>query len=136
MHSRSSSGRTDNIPRGCGAAMASKANIRFRLNTGIDCGPMEFDVATTTILMVKERLAAEWPEAAEGDAPSGPGDLKLILSGQILDNGKTLADIKLGGDAVVTMHLVVRMPQTVKSSADNAAGEVEKVGARCNCIIA
>jgi hypothetical protein len=52
---------------------------------------MEFDVATTTILMVKERLVAEWPETADGDTPSGPGDLKLILSGHLLDNAKTLA---------------------------------------------
>ena len=52
-------------------------------------------MATTTILMVKERLAAEWPESADGDTPSGPGDLKLILSGQILDNAKTLAGTSL-----------------------------------------
>jgi hypothetical protein len=87
--------------------------------------------------------------------------------------GEGPADIKVGGDAVVTMHLVVRMPQQGKSTgfsrprsvwcflakgprpcmgcatrtltracvavwrtADNAAGEVEKVGARCSCLIA
>lgn len=114
----------------------AKVSIRFRMNSGSDFGPLAFDMVGTTILMVKERVVAEWPETAEGDTPSGATDLKLILSGQILDNAKTLADIKVGGDAVVTMHLVVRMPQQGKSTADNAAGEVEKVGARCSCLIA
>jgi len=36
------------------------------------------------------------------------------------------ADIKLGGDAVVTMHLVVRMPQTGKSAGMPRAAVVEQ----------
>jgi hypothetical protein len=67
-------------------------------------GPLAFDMVGTTILMVKERVVAEWPETAEGDTPSGATDLKLILSGQILDNAKTLAGTCSSTLRVVSPH--------------------------------
>mmetsp|Transcript_34113 Transcript_34113/g.65170 ORF Transcript_34113/g.65170 Transcript_34113/m.65170 type:complete len:125 (-) Transcript_34113:516-890(-) len=124
--------------------MAS-TSIRFRMQNGNDFGPKQFETSLT-IQAIKDRLIAEWPkdtapspgDSAAPDNPKSAADLKLILAGQILDNSKTLSDLKIAGgsDEVVTMHLIVRMPNGPKSQGEGGSRELDKVASRCACVIA
>lgn len=128
---------------------ASTANIRFRMQNGSDHGPKPYD-CSLTILALKEKLIQEWPSEPEqgpkdssAEPPKSAADLKLILSGQILDNAKTLSELKVGktllengSDSVVTMHLVVRLPNGPKSQGEGVKQEADKRMTRCSCVIA
>ncbi|KAF8061934.1 MUB3 [Scenedesmus sp. PABB004] len=115
--------------------------IRFRHSSGTDLGPFPFDEAAS-IAAVKELVFARWPSDGPlaKEAPSAASDLRILCSGQFLDNGKTLKDYrKLMGSsealAVVTMHVLVRPPQAGKAAdkADVEGAKPQKSG--CACVI-
>ena len=76
---------------------------------------------------VKERALAAWPEpgpAFSKPAPPGPHAVKIILNGRVLDNGKTLKDVHVVSDAVVTCHLMVQVkhpPPSRSMSSSNSS---------------
>lgn len=115
-------------------------SIRFRHTLG-DIGPFQFE-PSSSIQTVKDSLFTRWPTDGplSKESPSSAADLRLLCSGQFLDNAKTLKDYyKLMGSpevlAVVTMHVLVRPPQAGKA-ADKAEAEATKPAKTgCGCII-
>ncbi|KAF6262975.1 ubiquitin-2 like Rad60 SUMO-like-domain-containing protein [Scenedesmus sp. NREL 46B-D3] len=115
--------------------------IRFRHSSGTDIGPFSFEDGNT-IQSVKSVVFGRWPTDGPlvKECPSSAADLRLLCSGQFLDNSKTLKDYrKLMGSteplAVVTMHVLVRPPQAGKAAdkADADPGKPAKSG--CGCVI-
>jgi hypothetical protein len=97
---------------------------------------------TDKIFAVKERALAAWPAASptfEKPLPAGPHAVKIILNGRVLDNGKTLRDAKLmGGDSVVTCHLMVQVKHPPPSrSMVRAAGKTTAANGNpgCGCVV-
>ena len=90
-----------------------------------------------TIFAVKERALAEWPEpgpAFSKPAPPGPHAVKIILNGRVLDNGKTLRDVKVTTEAVTTCHLMVQVKHPPPSrSMVRAAGKASAATPGCGC---
>mmetsp|Transcript_2685 Transcript_2685/g.3058 ORF Transcript_2685/g.3058 Transcript_2685/m.3058 type:complete len:124 (-) Transcript_2685:729-1100(-) len=118
---------------------ATSTNVRFRMHDGTDIGPILLE-KTMSVQGIKEKLLADWVTDNSSEAKPAPktiGDMKLILSGQVLDNVKILGELKLpnvGSDSIVTMHLVIRLAVPPKSGGEAAE---TKPGAahRCRCII-
>jgi len=117
------------------------ANIRFRMHDGNDLGPILFE-KTCTVQGIKERLVTELSKegSTEGgkEPPKTVADLKLILSGQVLDNAKALTELKLPTshpEALVTMHLVLRPPMPPKTPGEPAEDKVDSTSLRCRCVI-
>lgn len=113
--------------------------LRFRHTLG-DIGPLEFG-SSSSIKAVKESLFRQWP--ADGplskETPSAWEELRLLCSGQFLEDGKTLKDYhKLMGSpeelAVVTMHVLVRPPQAA-NAADKADPDAKPAKSGCSCVI-
>jgi len=88
---------------------------------------------------VKERALAAWPEPSETfskQVPPGPHAVKIILNGRVLDNGKTLRDVKVATDAVVTCHLMVQTKHPPPSrSMVRAAGKTSEPNPGCGCVV-
>ena len=88
---------------------------------------------------VKERALAAWPEpgpAFSKPAPPGPHAVKIILNGRVLDNGKTLKDVHVVSDAVVTCHLMVQVKHPPPSrSMVRAAGTTSESAPGCGCVV-
>lgn len=109
--------------------------VKFRLFDGTDIGPRKYSLSTT-VVSLKEKIIAQWPKGKDV-APKSVGDLKLINAGKILENNKTLADCRIFmgelSEEVITMHVVVRPPQSEKNS-DKLDEEFKKKG-RCVCSI-
>jgi len=110
------------------------------MQDGNDIGPLTLE-NSLSVLAVKEKLVSDWPKeltkAEPGkEAPTSANDLKLILSGQVLENTKTLSELKMPvtPDSVVTMHLVVRIPLAPQKAGDPGSKEAEKV-TKCTCTI-
>ncbi|XP_051117580.1 membrane-anchored ubiquitin-fold protein 1-like [Andrographis paniculata] len=87
-------------------------DIRFRMTDGTDIGPSSFPVSTS-VADLKENIISQWPTEKE-NGPQAAKDLKLICTGRILENHKTvgeccnpLCDIPEG---IITMHVVVQPP--------------------------
>jgi hypothetical protein len=115
-------------------------SLRFRHTLG-DIGPFQVEPASS-IASVKEELFTRWP--TEGplskENPTSAADLRLLCSGQFLDNAKTLKDYhKLMGSpealAVVTMHVLVRPPQLGKAAEKAEAEAAKPAKSGCGCII-
>ncbi|GJN29241.1 hypothetical protein PR202_gb17443 [Eleusine coracana subsp. coracana] len=91
--------------------------VKFRLFDGSDIGPNKYD-PSTTVAALKEFVLTRWPQDKEV-VPKTVNDVKLINAGRILENGKTLAESRVPvGEvpgSVITMHVVVRPPQSNKS---------------------
>lgn len=109
--------------------------LKFRLFDGTDIGPNKYD-PSTTVASLKETILARWPQDKE-IAPKTINDLKLINAGKILENNRTLAESRVpvgelpGG--VITMHVVVRPPQTDKNNEKQLANAPTQN--RCACSI-
>ncbi|GAB4847343.1 Membrane-anchored ubiquitin-fold protein 3 [Ancistrocladus abbreviatus] len=109
--------------------------LKFRLYDGSDIGPLQFSPAST-VTMVKERLVAEWPNDKK-IAPKAANDIKLISSGKILENSKTVGQCSMpigelpGG--VITMHVVVQ-PSIAKAKTGKKVDDAQKKGI-CSCSI-
>ncbi|KAF6176683.1 hypothetical protein GIB67_034545 [Kingdonia uniflora] len=117
--------------------MAEEGNVelKFRVYDGTDIGHRSY-ASTTTVSTIKERLVAEWPQD-KTVIPKSVNDVKLIYSGRVLENCKTLAESRIpfgeisGG--VITMHVVVQPPLARKKSEKNH-DEMSKQNA-CSCTI-
>lgn len=49
---------------------------------------------STTVQAVKEMVLVEWPKDFPRAAPTDLAEVRLILNGKVLENGKTLADCR------------------------------------------
>ncbi|XP_077218740.1 membrane-anchored ubiquitin-fold protein 3-like isoform X2 [Tasmannia lanceolata] len=109
--------------------------LKFRLFDGSDIGPSTY-VSATSIRTLKERIIAEWPQDKKV-VPKAVNDVKLIYSGKILENNKTIAESRipfgelLGG--AITMHVVVQ-PAVARKKTDKNPDEMPKKNA-CSCTI-
>ncbi|TVU12008.1 hypothetical protein EJB05_45623, partial [Eragrostis curvula] len=108
--------------------------VKFRLFDGTDIGPSKYD-PSTTVAALKEFVLARWPQDKEV-VPKTVSDVKLINAGRILENGKTLAESRVPvGEvpgSVITMHVVVRPPQSNKSEKQQSSSPKQN---RCGCTI-
>ncbi|EER88105.1 hypothetical protein BDA96_10G110900 [Sorghum bicolor] len=108
--------------------------VKFRLFDGTDIGPSKYD-PNTTVTALKEFVLARWPQDKE-IVPKTVNDVKLINAGRILENSKTLAESRVPvGEvpgSVITMHVVVRPPQSNKSEKQQSNSPKPN---RCGCTI-
>uniref|UniRef100_A0A1D1ZJ56 Membrane-anchored ubiquitin-fold protein n=1 Tax=Anthurium amnicola TaxID=1678845 RepID=A0A1D1ZJ56_9ARAE len=108
--------------------------LKFRLYDGTDIGPTQYS-ASSTVAMLKERIISEWPRDKKM-VPKAANDLRLISSGKILENNKTVAQCRTpfgelpGG--VITMHVVVQ-PSVAKMKTEKV--EEQPTKAMCSCSI-
>ncbi|PPE00915.1 hypothetical protein GOBAR_DD02077 [Gossypium barbadense] len=84
-------------------------DIKFRIYDGSDIGPFRYS-ATSTVDMLKQRIVSDWPKKTI--VPKSVNEVKLISSGKILENNKTvgLCKVPFGevpGGAII-MHVVVQ----------------------------
>ncbi|KAL5188714.1 Membrane-anchored ubiquitin-fold protein 3 [Glycine soja] len=93
-------------------------DIKFRLYDGSDIGPFRYSSAAT-VDMLKQRIVSDWPKG-KTVVPKSANEVKLISSGKILENNKTVGQCKVpfgetaGG--VIIMHVVVQ-PSLSKTKA-------------------
>ncbi|TYH40177.1 hypothetical protein ES332_D12G229200v1 [Gossypium tomentosum] len=89
---------------------ADLVDIKFRLYDGSDIGPFRYS-ATSTVDMLKQRIVSDWPKG-KTVVPKAVNEVKLISSGKILENDKTVGQCKVpfgevaGG--IIIMHVVVQ----------------------------
>ncbi|CAI0395238.1 unnamed protein product [Linum tenue] len=85
-------------------------DVKFRLYDGSDLGPFRYSAAST-VDMLKQRIVSDWPKGKE-ITPKAINEVKLISSGKVLDNSRTVAQCKMPfGDAAggaIIMHVVVQ----------------------------
>ncbi|VFQ87075.1 unnamed protein product [Cuscuta campestris] len=108
--------------------------IKFRLNDGSDIGPADYE-DQLTVESLKEKVIAGWPKG-KNIVPKEPSELKLISSGKVLENSKTVGQCKLpfsDDDDVITMHAVVQLAQTKAKSEKKIDDDPKKK--ICSCSI-
>eukprot|EP00262_Sarcandra_glabra_P007383 TRINITY_DN20143_c0_g1_i1.p1 TRINITY_DN20143_c0_g1~~TRINITY_DN20143_c0_g1_i1.p1 ORF type:complete len:119 (-),score=11.84 TRINITY_DN20143_c0_g1_i1:232-588(-) len=111
-----------------------RLELKFRLFDGSDIGPSNY-ASSTTIATLKERIVAEWPQDKKV-IPKVLNDVKLIYSGKVLENNRTLSESRIpfgelpGG--VITMHVVVQ-PSVARKKTDKNPDEMSKN--LCSCTI-
>jgi hypothetical protein len=124
-----------------GDSADAELSIKFRHILG-DVGPFTFS-DSASIQSVKETIFTRWPSDGPlaKESPSGPADLRILCSGQFLDNNKTLKDYRkqMGSSealAVIIMHVLVRPAQAGKAAGDKADTEgVKQPKSGCGCTI-
>ncbi|KAE9602699.1 hypothetical protein Lal_00049809 [Lupinus albus] len=109
--------------------------IKFRLYDGSDIGPFRYSSAAT-VDVLKQRIVSDWPKG-KTVIPKAANEVKLISSGKILENNKTVGQCKgpLGdiGGGVLIMHVVVQ-PSLAKTKGEKKIdGSPKKV--MCSCSI-
>ncbi|KAH0941831.1 hypothetical protein HID58_001468 [Brassica napus] len=103
-------------------------DIKFRLYDGSDIGPFRYSAAST-VDFLKQRVVSDWPKG-KTVVPKGINEVKLISSGKILENNKTVAQCKTpfgetaGG--VTVMHVVVQ-PSPAKTKSGQSVLSLEIV---------
>ncbi|XP_072980997.1 membrane-anchored ubiquitin-fold protein 3-like [Typha angustifolia] len=109
--------------------------LKFRLYDGSDIGPIRYS-SSSTVAMLKERIISEWPKDKK-IIPKVANDVKLISSGKILENNKTIAQCRpTFGElpaGVITMHVVVQ-PSLTKTKTEKKIDELPKK-TTCSCSI-
>ncbi|CAM8987595.1 hypothetical protein QQ045_007845 [Rhodiola kirilowii] len=116
------------------AGMQDQLEIKFRLLDGSDIGPKRFSSATS-VSTLKENILAQWPKEKQ-NGPRTVKDVKLISSGKILDNNRTVGECRSplcdipGG--VTTMHVVIQTPTIDKGTEKTIDGPKMS---RCVCVI-
>uniref|UniRef100_A0A5B6YKF9 Membrane-anchored ubiquitin-fold protein n=1 Tax=Davidia involucrata TaxID=16924 RepID=A0A5B6YKF9_DAVIN len=109
--------------------------LKFRIYDGTDIGHSTY-ASSATVATIKQRLVSEWPQD-KSVIPKSVSDMKLIHSGRVLENSKTLAESRLHfGDlpgGVTTMHVVVQ-PPVAKKKTDKNQEEMPKQNS-CSCSI-
>ncbi|KAJ6688417.1 UBIQUITIN-LIKE PROTEIN 3 HCG-1 PROTEIN [Salix koriyanagi] len=96
-------------------------DIKFRLYDGSDIGPFRCSSSTSTVDMLKQRVVSDWPRG-KTITPKVVNEIKLISSGKVLDNNKTVGQCRTpfgevaGG--VIIMHVVVQ-PSLAKTKTGN-----------------
>ncbi|KAH1049012.1 hypothetical protein AAZX31_08G010000 [Glycine max] len=110
-------------------------DIKFRLYDGSDIGPFRYSSAAT-VDMLKQRIVSDWPKG-KTVVPKSANEVKLISSGKILENNKTVGQCKVpfgetpGG---VIIMLVVVQPSLAKTKADKKVDDSPKKVV-CSCSI-
>ncbi|XP_040985981.1 membrane-anchored ubiquitin-fold protein 3-like [Juglans microcarpa x Juglans regia] len=94
-------------------------DIKFRLYDGTDMGPFRYSSAST-VDMLKQRVVSDWPKG-KTIMPKAANEVKLITSGKILENNKTVGQCRMpfadNGGVVVIMHVVVQ-PSLAKTKTE------------------
>ncbi|CAN6879657.1 unnamed protein product [Brassica oleracea] len=113
-------------------------DIKFRLYDGSDMGPFRYSSAST-IDCLKQRVLSDWPKG-KTLVPKGINEVKLISSGKILENNKTVAQCKTpfgevagGGVTLMLMHVVVQ-PCLSKAKTAKKVDKAPKA-VICTCTI-
>ncbi|XP_027920283.1 membrane-anchored ubiquitin-fold protein 3-like isoform X2 [Vigna unguiculata] len=110
-------------------------DIKFRLYDGSDIGPFRYSSAAT-VDMLKQRIVSDWPKG-KTIVPKSANEVKLINSGQILENNKTVGQCKvLFGEIagnIIIMHVVVQ-PSLAKTKAEKKVDDSPKKPV-CSCSI-
>ncbi|CAN8230617.1 unnamed protein product [Cochlearia groenlandica] len=110
-------------------------DIKFRLYDGSDIGPVRYSSAST-VDVLKQRVVSDWPKG-KTLVPKGINEVKLISSGKILENNKTVGQCKTpfgeiaGG--VTVMHVVLQ-PSLAKSKTEKKVDKAPKA-VICTCTI-
>ncbi|CAK9330320.1 membrane-anchored ubiquitin-fold protein 3-like [Cucurbita pepo subsp. pepo] len=110
-------------------------DIKFRLYDGSDIGPFRYSSAST-IDVLKQRIVSDWPKG-KTITPKAASEVKLISSGKILENNKTVGQCKLpfgeftGG--VTIMHVVVQ-PSLAKAKTEKKTDNSQQKIV-CSCSI-
>ncbi|KAG7023048.1 Membrane-anchored ubiquitin-fold protein 3 [Cucurbita argyrosperma subsp. argyrosperma] len=110
-------------------------DIKFRLYDGSDIGPFRYSSAST-IDVLKQRIVSDWPKG-KTIIPKAASEVKLISSGKILENNKTVGQCKLpfgestGG--VTIMHVVVQ-PSLAKAKTEKKTDNSQQKIV-CSCSI-
>ncbi|XP_011015366.1 PREDICTED: membrane-anchored ubiquitin-fold protein 3-like [Populus euphratica] len=111
-------------------------DIKFRLYDGSDIGPFRCSSSTSTVDMLKQRIVSDWPRG-KTITPKVVNEIKLISSGKVLDNNKTIGQCRTpfgevaGG--VIIMHVVVQ-PSLAKTKTEKKIDNSPKQIA-CSCSI-
>ncbi|CAL0306738.1 unnamed protein product [Lupinus luteus] len=109
-------------------------DIKFRLYDGSDIGPFSYS-SSATVDVLKQRIVSDWPKG-KIVIPKATNEVKLISSGKILENNKTVGQCKgpLGdiGGGVLIMHVVVQ-PSLAKTKGEKKIDDSPKV--ICSCSI-
>ncbi|KAK8990777.1 hypothetical protein V6N11_028738 [Hibiscus sabdariffa] len=95
-------------------------DIKFRLYDGSDIGPFRYS-ATSTVDMLKQKIVSDWPKG-KTITPKAVNEVKLISSGKILDNNKTVGQCQVpfgevAGGGVIVMHVVIQ-PSLAKTKTE------------------
>ncbi|XP_010556298.1 PREDICTED: membrane-anchored ubiquitin-fold protein 4 [Tarenaya hassleriana] len=110
--------------------------LKFRLYDGSDIGPFHYSPAAT-VATLKDRIISHWPKDKK-IAPKSAGEIRLISSGKILDNGRTVGQCKTPFNdlpkAVMTMHVVVQ-PPPAKTKPEKKMEEEVPRKSLCSCSI-
>ncbi|KAJ8752616.1 hypothetical protein K2173_005505 [Erythroxylum novogranatense] len=110
-------------------------DIKFRLFDGSDIGPFRYSSAST-VDMLKQRILSDWPKG-KTITPKAVNEVKLICSGKILDNNKTVGQCRTPfGDVtggITIMHVVVQ-PSPVKTKTEKKIDKSPKKIV-CSCSI-
>ncbi|CAJ1937552.1 unnamed protein product [Sphenostylis stenocarpa] len=109
-------------------------DIKFRLYDGSDIGPFRYSSAAT-VDVLKQRIVSDWPKG-KTIVPKSANEVKLINSGKILENHKTVGQCKvLFGEIAgsIIMHVVVQ-PSLAKTKAEKKV-DVSPKKAVCTCSI-
>ncbi|CAN6900764.1 unnamed protein product [Brassica oleracea] len=110
-------------------------DIKFRLYDGSDIGPFHYS-SSSTVDFLKQRVVSDWPKG-KTVVPKGINEVKLISSGKILENSKTVGQCKTpfgevaGG--VTVMHVVVQ-PSLAKTKTEKKVDKAPKA-VICTCTI-
>ncbi|OIW13352.1 hypothetical protein TanjilG_02872 [Lupinus angustifolius] len=109
--------------------------LKFRIYDGTDMAHCIYS-SCTTVGTLKQKLVAEWPQG-KTVVPKSVSDVKLIHAGKVLENNKTLADIRITfGDipgGAITMHVVVQPPLAKMKTGKND-DDKQKMNS-CSCTI-
>ncbi|KAK8690641.1 hypothetical protein V6N13_074172 [Hibiscus sabdariffa] len=111
-------------------------DIKFRIYDGSDIGPFRYS-ATSTVDMLKQRIVSDWPKG-KTVVPKSVNEVKLISSGKILENNRTvgLCKVPFGevpGGAII-MHVVVQ-PSLAKAKTEKKIDDSpRKTGCACSIL--
>ncbi|GMJ05891.1 hypothetical protein like AT4G24990 [Hibiscus trionum] len=111
-------------------------DIKFRLYDGSDIGPFRYS-ATSTVDMLKQRIVSDWPKG-KTIVPKAVNEVKLISSGKILENDKTVGQCKVPfGDAaggIIIMHVVVQPSLTKTKTEKKVDDSPRKIVCSCSIL--
>ncbi|PKI37094.1 hypothetical protein CRG98_042528 [Punica granatum] len=98
--------------------------------------PFQYSSAST-IDMLKQRVVSDWPKG-KTVIPKTASEIKLIRSGKVLDNSRTVGQCKLpfgdvAGGGTVIMHVVVQ-PSSTKTKTEKKVDDSPR-NVVCSCSI-
>ncbi|KAL1830951.1 membrane-anchored ubiquitin-fold protein 3 isoform X3 [Daucus carota subsp. sativus] len=104
--------------------------LKFRIYDGTDIGPFRYS-PSSTVATLKDRVVSDWPKDKK-IAPKVANDVKLISSGKILENSKTVSQCKMsfGELGLITMHAVVQ-PSLAKVKTEKKIDEAPQKNCAC-----